>query len=120
MGLPASKPRKLPAQLVWARENKDIVDDLRADTKSTNQAAQSAKAKGKRKANTAASDYQAAVKAGFDALPEDERAEWEEKAEEESKNALSEWRKLLDGEADTSPEARQKYVLKCVYWLLIY
>ena len=112
MGLPLTKPRKLPAHLVWARANKDLVDALRADSKSAPEQpagqSQSVKANGKRKANTAASDYQAAVKAGFDALTEEEKAEWEERAEEDAKLAHSDWKKSSEGEADTSPEARQK------------
>ncbi|KAE9383959.1 hypothetical protein BT96DRAFT_1008589 [Gymnopus androsaceus JB14] len=103
MGLPLTKPQKLPAHLVWAHANKDLIDALRADSKSAPEqpAGQS------QSANTAASNYQAAVKAGFNALTEEEKAEWEERAEEDAKLAHSDWKKSSEDEADTSPEACQ-------------
>lgn len=127
------KPRKLPAHLVWARDNKELVkticDIAKSDEgvsatptteinasiseklttlKDPETSAGSETKRGKRKGNRAVVDYQAAVKSGFEDLPKSEREKWEKKAEAEIKEALQKRTDIISGPPSTKPEDLQR------------
>lgn len=95
------KPRQKTAYNLWGPQNRCFVDPI------FNERVQQGNVPAKQQAALRSAIY----KELFDELPDDERREWTEKAEQEHKDALKKARDVLQAGPSTAPEERQRYVI---------